>query len=200
MPEKLKELLNKINEEGIQQAEEKAGAIETKAKAEAKRIIETAEKEAQTIVERAGEGAKKTKASTEAALKQAARDIVLSLKDEIRKILDKIIAGEVRKSMSVEDLKAAIENIILKYIEKNGETSDIRVLLKKDDLEKIKGSFISKLQDKIKTGLDFKPSANIEAGFSISFDKGKSYFDFTDEGLKETLAVFLNREISDLLK
>jgi V/A-type H+-transporting ATPase subunit E len=200
MSEKLKELLNKINEEGIQQAEEKARTIETKAKAEAKKIIENAKKEAQAMIEKAGEDAKKTKASTEAALKQAARDIVLSLKDEIRKILDKIIASEVRKSMPAEDLKAAIENIILKYIEKNGETSDVRVLLKKDDLEKIKNFFISNLQDKIKTGLDFKPSSNIEAGFSISFDKGKSYFDFTDEGVKETLAIFLNQEISDLLK
>ena len=58
---------------------------------------------------------------------------------------------------------------------------------------------MSKLKDKVKLGVEFKPSPNINAGFSISFDKGKSYFDFSDEGLLETLCAYLNPELARII-
>ncbi|MFH1478802.1 MAG: hypothetical protein ABIG92_03375 [Candidatus Omnitrophota bacterium] len=74
------------------------------------------------------------------------------------------------------------------------------MLLKKDDLEALKDIFSSKLKEKIKDGIEFKPSSSINAGFSISFDKGRSFFDFTDEGLKEALSAYLSKELSNILK
>jgi vacuolar-type H+-ATPase subunit E/Vma4 len=74
------------------------------------------------------------------------------------------------------------------------------VLVKKEDLEKIKNTFVSKLKDKVKAGVEFRPSQNINAGFSISFDKGRSYFDFSDEGLLEALSAYLNPELAKLIK
>ena len=56
------------------------------------------------------------------------------------------------------------------------------------------------MKEHIKGGIEFKPSSNINAGFSISFDKGKSFFDFTEEGLKEALCAYLNPEVEKLLK
>ena len=200
MSEKLKELLEKINQEGVKGAEEKAMAIESKAKSDAEKIIQDARLEAQGIVEDAKDAAEKTKKSTEMALRQASRDMVLSLKDEIKKILDKIVAGETARAMSGKDMTDILEKLIEKYVEKNGKSSDIKVLLKKEDLEKLKDTFISRLKEHLKDGIEFKPSPNINAGFSISFDKGKSFFDFTDEGLGEALCAYLNPEVSRLLR
>lgn len=200
MAERLKELLEKINQEGIQRSEENKLAIESKAQSDAKKIIEDAKKEAQKIIENTKAQAKKTKESSEAAIKQAGRDLMLSLKDEIRKILNKIIAAETKKAMSSDEIADILGDLIEKYIEKDGKSSDIKILLKKDDLEKLNTTFISKLKESLKSGIEFKPSANINAGFSISFDKGKSFFDFTDEGLQEALGVYLNPELSKLLK
>ena len=90
--------------------------------------------------------------------------------------------------------------LIEKYIDKKGETSDIKILLKKEDLDKLKKGLMLKLKEKSKLGIEFKSSPNINAGFSISFDKGKSYFDFTDEGLSEALSAYLNPELKKLLK
>jgi hypothetical protein len=73
-------------------------------------------------------------------------------------------------------------------------------LVKKEDLEKIKHTFIGKLKERVKDGIEFKPSPNINAGFSISFDKGKSYFDFNDEQLVETLCVYLSPELAKLIQ
>lgn len=200
MTEKLKELLEKINQEGVKQAEDKARAIELKARKDAGKILEDAKKDAQAIVQDAKSEAEKIGKVTELALRQAARDLLLSLKSEIRKILDKIISGEAAKSMSHEDMVVILDNLIQRYVETNAASSNIEVLLKKEDAGKLKDTFIGKLKSKLKDGIEFKPSPNINAGFSISFDKGKSFFDFTDEGLAEALSAYLSPEISKLLK
>ncbi|MFC1667426.1 hypothetical protein ACFL0P_06160 [Candidatus Omnitrophota bacterium] len=200
MSEKLKELLEKINQEGVKQAEEKARTIESKANADTQKILRDAKNEAQNIIKQAKSDAEKTKKSSEMALRQASRDLMLSLKDEVRKIFDKIIGANTSKAMSPEYIALILEKLIEGYIKSNGETSDIKVLLKKEDLEKLRGTFIARLKEKVKEGIEFKPSPNINAGFSISFDKGKSFFDFTDEGLKEALSVYLNPEVAKILK
>jgi len=150
MSEKLKGLLEKINQEGVIQAEEKASAIESKAKSDADRIVQNAKAEAQSIVEDARDAAKKTKESTETALKQASRDLVLALKDEIKKILNKIVAAETAKTMSGKDMTDILGRLIEGYVEKDGKSSDVKVLLEKEDLEKLKGTFISKLKQGLK--------------------------------------------------
>lgn len=200
MSEKLKELIQKINEEGVKKAEGKAKAIELKGKEDAERIIKDAKLKAQKIIEDAKGDARKTKETTEIALKQASRDLMLALKDDIRKIFNKIATNETKKAISQDALAQILGKIIENYIDKDGKTSDIRVLLKKEDLETLKKTFITKLKEEIKGGMEFKPSPNISAGFSISFDKGKSFFDFTDEGLAGALCIYLNPELAKLLK
>jgi len=200
MPENLKDLLEKINQEGIKSAEEKARIIESKAEKDAEKFLEDARKRADNIIKEASSNAQRMKAASEASLKQASRDTILSLKEEIKKILNKIVALEISKSMSGEETGRILAGLIEGYVDKNGQTSDIKVLVKKEDLEKIRDEFMSKLKDKVQSGVEFRPSANINAGFSISFDKGKSYFDFSDEGLLEALSAYLNPELAKLIK
>ena len=199
MSENLKDLLEKINQEGIRSAEGKARIIEDKARKDAEKVLEDARKLANNIVQEANSNACRLKATAEASLKQASRDTILSLKDEIRKMLNKIVSLEINKAMSAEETGRILAILIEKYIDKNGQAEDVKALVKKEDLEKIKDGFMSKLKDKVKAGVEFKPSANINAGFSISFDKGKSYFDFSDEGLLEMLRVYLNPELAKII-
>ena len=200
MSENLKGLLEKINQEGIHSAEEKAKAIEDKAKKDAEKILRDAGKLADEIIQEAKAEAEKTKVNANLSVKQASRDLLLGLKEDIKKTLNKIVAGELNKALSSEETAEILASLISNYLEKNGKIEDIKVLVKKEDLEKIKNTFISKLKDKVKAGVEFRPSQNINAGFSISFDKGKSYFDFSDEGLLETLCVYLNPELAKIIK
>jgi V/A-type H+-transporting ATPase subunit E len=199
MSENLKDLLEKINQEGIKSAEEKAMVIEDKAGKNAEKILGDTRKLADEIIRKAKAEAEKTKASANLSVKQASRDLLLGLKEDIRKTLNKIIAGEINQALSNEEIAGILADLIDKYVEKNGKADDIKILVKKEDLEKIKNTFVSKLKDKVKAGVEFRPSQNINAGFSISFDKGKSYFDFSDEGLLEALSAYLNPELAKLI-
>jgi V/A-type H+-transporting ATPase subunit E len=199
MSENLKGLLEKINQEGIKSADKKARDIENKAMEDAKKILEDARKLADEIIQKAKIEADKTKVKADLSIKQASRDLLLSLKEDIKKMLNKIIAGEINKALSNEEIAGILAGLLDKYVEKNGQASDIKVLVKKENLEEIKNTVMSKLKDKVKLGVEFKPSPNINAGFSISFDKGKSYFDFSDEGLLETLCAYLNPELARII-
>ncbi|MEK6732708.1 MAG: hypothetical protein AABY55_03695 [Candidatus Omnitrophota bacterium] len=199
MSENLKGLLEKINQEGIKSAEGKARAIEDKTRIDAEKILIDAKKLADEIIQKAKLEAEKTRISANLSVKQASRDLLLALKEDIRKMLNKIIEGEINKALSNEEMAGILAGLIDKYTEKNGKADDIKVLVKKEDLEKIKNTLMSKLKDRVKAGVEFRPSPNINAGFSISFDKGKSYFDFSDEGLLETLCVYLNPELAKII-
>jgi len=200
MSENLKGLLEKINQEGIKSAEGKARVIENKARIDAEKILTDAKKLADEIIQKAKLETERTRISANLSVKQASRDFLLALKEDIRKMLNKIIAGEINKALSNEEIAGILASLIDKYTEKNGKADDIKMLVKKEDLEKIKNTLMSKLKDRVKSGVEFRPSPNINAGFSISFDKGKSYFDFSDEGLLETLCVYLNPELAKIIK
>ncbi|MFH1478801.1 MAG: hypothetical protein ABIG92_03370 [Candidatus Omnitrophota bacterium] len=116
MSEKLKELLDKINREGIEKGEENARSIEEKAKKEASKLIQDAKLKAKNIIEEAESTAKKTVESGELTLKQAYRDLVLSLKEEIRNILNKVISVEASRSLSKDKLVNIIESLIENFI------------------------------------------------------------------------------------
>jgi len=200
MSERLKELLEKINEEGIRRAEETANSIISKANKEAERILNDAKAQAQALIQEAKDTIRKMEASSNSALSQSARNLVIFLKEEIRKLLDRIVAVECRKVLDTNQIGPIIKDLIQSYVDKKGEASDIRVLLKKEDLDALRDTFIASLKDRLKEGIEFKPSKDINAGFYISFDKGKSYFDFTDDGVKQALCAYLNQELTRLLK
>ena len=134
MSENLKGLLEKINQEGIKSADKKARDIENKAMEDAKKILEDARKLADEIIQKAKIEADKTKVKADLSIKQASRDLLLSLKEDIKKMLNKIIAGEINKALSNEEIAGILAGLLDKYVEKNGQAIDIKVLVKKENL------------------------------------------------------------------
>ncbi|MBM3247824.1 MAG: hypothetical protein FJZ10_00130 [Candidatus Omnitrophica bacterium] len=200
MPEQLKDLLDKIKNEGIKAAEDKARQIESEAKKNADRIVSEAKRQAQDMIDGAKQEAEKLKESGEASLQQAARNLLLSVKNEIKLLFEKVISAKVSGVLSDRQLGSIISKVIEKYIERKAPVVDIKVLLRKSDLDKLKNTFISGLKTKLKEKIEFKPVPDIKAGFLISFDKGKSFYEFTDEALTESLSAYLSQELAKLLE
>ena len=150
MPEQLKNLLDKIHKEGIKAAQEKASQIEAEAQLKADKIVNNAKKQARSIIEDANLNADKLQESAKASIKQAARNLMISVKSEILSLFDKIVKARVADSLSDKQLASILGKIIDKYIAKNAQAADVKVLLKKSDLEKLKGSFITRLKKKFK--------------------------------------------------
>ena len=76
----------------------------------------------------------------------------------------------------------------------------MRVALSPADYEKLRQGVISKLQKEIKDPIKFQSSEDIHKGFTVSFDGGRSSFDFSDTAMAEYLGSYLSQEVAQLLK
>ena len=197
MSQQVQELIDKIKTEGFEEAQKKSTDIESKAHSDAQKIIDDAKLKAEKLVIEANEEIKRVKESTEMALKQSARDMILSLRKELEATLQKIIQTEVKASLTAEQLGELLNTLIKQS--SGQEQDDIKVTLNEKDLKNIKDSFLAKLQKQVKQSIHLSSSSDIDKGFMISFDSGKSSFDFTDQSLTNYLGGFLNSEVSSLL-
>jgi V/A-type H+-transporting ATPase subunit E len=197
MADQIKELIEKIQAEGIQAAQDKANEIENEARQKADWIIQKASAQAKKIVDDARDAASRFEASGHAALQQAGRDIVLALKKEILEMLERLIASQAAEALTPENLASIISGVIGAYASK-GEGSII-VYLKEQDRQSLESHFLGKLKNDLKRGIELRGQGNIRAGFIISFDNGKSQFDFTDREIAAHLGSLLKPSIAGLL-
>lgn len=202
MSTQVQELIDKIKSEGIEEAQKKAKEIETQAHAKSDEIIAKAKKEAEAQLMSAKAEIARTREAAEKSLKQAARDTILDLKTIIDKTLKKIIQVHVNQALNPDQLSQILTTIIDKSIANasKGTEQNLKIFLNPTDYENLKNGFIAKLKEKIKSGLEFKSSEDISRGFTISFDGGKSSFEFSESALTEYLTMYLNPEIAALIK
>ncbi len=198
MTEDIKGLIEKIQKEGIVAAENKAREIEAEAIRKAEEIIAKAKVESARLLKEAKDNALRTEDSTKAALKQAGRDLLLVLKEEVNDALDKLISAAVRNALTPQELSEVISGIIHNL--RADKKGDIIVALSDSDKAKLEDSFLGRLKEELKKGIVFKGSDEISGGFVISFDQGKSQFDFTDKALADYLGNYLKPRLARIFK
>ncbi len=197
MAQDLKNLIDKIREEGVKAAEDKARAIEGSAKKLADGIISDAKHEADSIVKEGREEVKKMEESSYASLRQAGRDILISLRKEINSMLFKITAARVKDALTPGEMAKVINAVIKDGLSASKE--GVIVSANPKDIEKLEQSLIAELGGEIKRGVTLKRSDEITGGFIISYDAGKSYYDFSDKSLAARISFRVNRKLKELL-
>ncbi len=200
MSQQVQELIDKIKSEGVHAAKQEADEIVKQAQDQAGQIRDNAKVASDQLLQNAREDIKKMQESTHMALKQASRDMLLALRNEIANMLTKIISSEVKDSLSSDQLASIVSEVIKGSSQEDRSTADIHVIVNTKDVKKLEESFVAKLQKQVKSKIKLKASDDIDKGFTISYDAGKSSFDFTDESLAQFLSQYLNSQVSDLLK
>ncbi len=196
MSEEIKDLIARIKNEGIKAAQDKSSQIELEAKALAGKITKDAKLSAEKIIRDAQQEAERYRSSTEALLKQSGRDMILALKKEITSMLDIIIKKNISAALTPEEMLKIISSLI----KANTQKEEIVILLKAEDLKKVQKGLLAELSEEMKKRIILKPSDEISSGFSISYDAGKSLFDFTGEALSEYISAYLKPELKNILK
>ena len=197
MDVQLKELIDKIKIDGVKSAEENAAKIIADAEARAAGIVETAKKEAQTIRERAKADADRAERSGKEALRQAGRDLLLTLRGEIETLFNKVVRSEASavldESRMAEAVAAAI-NILAE-----DEPGQLEVLIPSETWDSIERGLRSKLSAELSAGTEIKPFREISAGFRISMKDGSAFYDFSDAEIASMLGRYLNPRLAELL-
>ncbi len=198
MADQIKELIEKINQEGVQAAEEKVRDIEQQAQQKAELILQKAAAQAKKMIDEAEEKIDSMQASSRAALQQAGRDMLLTLRQDMLALLQKLVAAETAAVLSAEELSKIIGALISGYCAQGASSAVI--YLSEQDKSRLEGHFLNKLKHELKNGFEIRSQADIRAGFRISFDDGKSHFDFTDTALAEYIGTSLKSRVAELLK
>jgi len=198
MSVQLKELLEKIKQEGVREAEQQADQIKKQAEKEASRIVANAKKEAASHLEKAKAEAGRFEDASREAIKQAGRDLVLSVKSEITRLVETILQTEIRDGLDSKLLKDALLLLLQAWGRDRGE--QIQLQLPEKSADDVRKYILSKLKAEVKKGVEIIPSAQVGAGFRIAEKDGSAYYDFTDKGLTEYLMEYLNPKLTELLK
>mgnify|MGYP001562799493 FL=1 len=200
MSQQVQELIDKIKTEGLAAADQKAKEVEEHARRNAQGILSEANKRAQDLLLDAEEEIRKKQEASRMALQQASRDTLLSLKKEVQKLLHKVITAQVADALTPQKLSDIIAEIAHKAVDGKSADAGIEVVLSPKDLKELRDGFLAQLQKQFKGPVHFQASEDIGKGFMVSFDQGKSSFDFSQEALAEYLSVYLNEELAALLK
>jgi len=193
----LREIIDKIKNDGVKSAQE-----------EAARIIAEARNEASDMIRKAGEDAKRIRDDTEAevrrmenrgrdALSQAGRDLILTVKGEIELIFNRLLEREIREALSVELLAKVIVAAVRSISEQ--EKNEIDVLIPAGLLSEIEPALMTRLSAEIASGVEIRPFKGLDAGFRIAMKDGSAFYDFSDKELAAMLARHLNPRLADLL-
>jgi V/A-type H+-transporting ATPase subunit E len=200
MSQQVQELIDKIKKEGIAEAEQRAQGIEREAHKKAEDIISQAQRHAQDLIAGAKEEGRKLQEAAQTAVRQASRNMILNLRKEIEETLRRIVSQKVAQGLTPDVLVEIIREAVKGYLQNNARAGDSIVTLSRKDLPRLRDGFVAELKEKLKSPLTLKAADDIGAGFTISFDAGRSCFDFTDASLAEYLSGYLNAEVALLLK
>ncbi|MEW5895629.1 MAG: hypothetical protein AB1650_07735 [Candidatus Omnitrophota bacterium] len=200
MVQNVQDLINKIKHEGLEAGRESAGRIEAEARKRSEAMIAKAHLEAGEIIAEARAKQKRLEESVRASLHQAARDTVLSLKKRIEEILRDIMKRDIHESLGKEQIAGLIVALAKQYMEQHGGIQNIRIGLNESDRKALEQHIVAKLKEAINTGITVRTRDDLTGGFMISFDEGKSSFDFSEDALVEYLKKYVNEYVAGLLK
>jgi V/A-type H+-transporting ATPase subunit E len=197
MEVQLQELLDKIKNEGVKAAEAEAARIREEAEKRSRDAIQRAEQQAAEIVARAREEAARFEQTSREAVKQAARNAILGVRQGVVGIFDALLARETREALSAQNLTEVIVALVKAWPEK--QIASLEALLPPEDLKKLEKGLKARLVEELKKGFELKPLAALEAGFRIAMKDGSAYYNFTDQGIAQILAEYLNPRIAGLM-
>ncbi|MDZ7270929.1 MAG: hypothetical protein ONB30_03885 [candidate division KSB1 bacterium] len=195
MEVKLETLIEKIKKEGIEEARQTSEQIVAQAQAQAAATVAQAQEEAARIIAQGKAEAERFRRNAELALQQAARDTVLSLKERVSELFDRVFKQEVAQTLSPEFLSQLIQSLVNQW----ARDGSAEVVVSAEDKEKLQALLFAGVRQQLRDGLVLRVGDSVSKGFRIGLRGEDVYYDFTDESIAEVLKSFLNPTLQALL-
>lgn len=199
MEVQLQELIDQIKKDGVVAAEAEAEAIIKAANDKAEQIISEAQAQADKILLNAKNENDRIVKSSEDAIRQAGRNLLISFRDSITRELKIIVAENVTTVYSSEKFAQLLINVVEGWANKP-DAEDISVILNQKDLEQLEDTVISALNKKMLKGVTLKANDNFDGGFRIAVNNGSVYYDYSTEAVVDMLSNYLSPKVTKLLK
>ena len=192
-------LLEQIRKDGIELAEARKKQILSDAEKQAEMIISEAKKNAENMVKAAEEEARINEKKCNAAVQQAARDVLISLQTELQKRLERLVRGTLEEAISPEIMGTLIREMACRYLDSD-QNSNLEILLSEQNAEKLESMLKSGLVSDLKKNPEIKISSNISAGLKIGVKGSDLFFDFSDDALTEIICSYAGQKLEKIIR
>ena len=199
MEVQLQELIEQIKKDGVAAAETEAKAIVDSAQEKAEKIVADAKAQAEKILADAKSETERMTKSSDDAIRQAGRNLLISFRESVARELKSIIGENVNAVYSSESLAQLIINVVENWANKP-DAEDIAVILSSDDLKNMEEVLLASLKDKMLKGVTLKANDNFDGGFRIAVNNGSAYYDYSTEAVVDMLSTYLSPKVTELLK
>ena len=197
----LQVLLDRIQSEGIDKAEAEKTKIVEDAKAEAAKIVAAAKEEAASIVKKANEDAEISVTKGNAAIKQAARDVLIALRADIEARLKNLVTESVGEAMTPETMGKIILEMVKAYsVKKPSGDATVELLLSQKDADAMTALFKGALLAQLQANPVIRISSDVSAGLQIGFKGTDVFLDFSDEALADVICAYVGPKLAAALK
>jgi len=190
MPESLQELLERINRDYLQTAEDQKKAILENAAREAEAALSAARIEAAGILDNAARQVEALRKRYADEMKRAFNETVRELRTELARLLAAAVGQKASEAMT----PAFMAGIIGQMAEAapQGAVQEAAILTHGRNIEELRRLIPGTLRARIESG-DFK------GGMQLSLGASGEYFDFSERAVREFLRERLGRELNALL-
>ena len=199
MAEELQHLIDRIQKEAVQAAEDKAGHILSQAKEKAAAMVRDAETKAKTSLAKADKDAEAFTERSMKALEQAARDLLISVGQGVENILRDIVDESVDKALTLDVLKQMLVKMAEAYASRQGDESRIELLISEQDQKELIQFFADQYKAKMLHGVEVHVDSTVFKGFKVSFVDSHVYHDFSKEAIAESLVSFLRPQLAEIV-
>ncbi len=191
----LENLIEKVRTEAVDQGRQQADKIVADAKAEAEKIVADAQAESKKIIDIGRREAEQLQANARQAVRQAARDAELLLKERLNALFDRVFKRQIGTALTVETLNGIIRQLVTDWAARG----QVDIAVSEADKDGLQELLFAGLQEELQDAVTLRASSAVSSGFRFELKGGSVYYDFTDETIAETLRAFINPGLQGIL-
>lgn len=185
MAEDLQYLMERIQKDAVDKAENDAAAIIAKAKEKAAEIVKAAEAEAQAKLAKADKDAEAFTERSERTLEQSARDLLLSVGKNLQDMILNLLSLQVEKSLDESTVKEMLLSLA------KGYSAHVEVDFSEADAKKLASFVTGEFAKQLSNGVEVSSDKGVKYGFRVKLDGGKVTHEFTEKAMADALSALL---------
>lgn len=201
MQKKLKELTDKIYQEGIDKAKKEGDKLKADAKKQAEQILSDAKKKADGMLAKAEKESEEIKKNSVNELQLSSKQLISDLKQQIVALIQiKTIKPETQGSFKdVAFTQDIIKTLISNWNPKSDDNVELNVLLPEKKQKEFEGFFKDKSKSLLDKGIDISFTESLEGGFKIGPKEGGYIISFSDEDFENLFKTYLRPKLISML-
>ncbi|WNY57249.1 V-type ATP synthase subunit E [Borreliella burgdorferi] len=193
----VKDLINKIKKDGLEEAERASNNIILKAKREAEEIVARAEEAARVLKAKSEKEANDYKCHALEASRQAIRDLIIGVEKNLKSLFENALKDNVTEVLSDNNFLA---ELIIKITDSWAKGEKLVIQLNESDFSSLEQILRLKLGNKLKEGMELRPFRGISKGFKIQKKNIGLHYDFSAETIADILFDYLNPRFKEVIK